>query len=122
MHRVYISGPMRNYPDYNYPAFMEMEEWLRQRDDVADVWNPARNDTWDRTEDGPTRSRNLDLALVLNWATMVVVLSGWEDSKGACAEVFAARWAEVPIMTGQYVGTALPDLMEIDPDEIEVDW
>lgn len=106
--KVYIAGPMRNYPLYNFPAFDEARDlFLGQHWDVV---SPA---DIDRVESGidPTvdleafeewweaggRKRLLEIILrdvraVLE-ADAIALLPGWEHSVGAVAEFFVARWA-----------------------------
>ena len=42
MKHIYIAGPMRGYPEFNFPAFYAAEERLRARGHA--VFNPARRD------------------------------------------------------------------------------
>ena len=82
--KVYISGPMTGYPDFNYPAFNAAETWLTDRG--HDVLNPARHpkqDTW-------AGYLRLDLADVLT-ADGIALLPGWEASRGAQLEVHVAH-------------------------------
>lgn len=82
--RVYISGPMTGYPDFNYPAFRAAEVALTASG--HDVLNPARHPecaTW-------ADYLRLDLADVLS-AEAIAVLPGWETSRGALLEVHVAH-------------------------------
>jgi hypothetical protein len=102
--RVYVLGPMRGYPEFNHPAFDAATKLLR--DQGFEVINPAEEDrrngidfghlTGDQQElDELGWSVNqalaVDLAIVCLWADFLVALPGWEASKGAQAEVAAAR-------------------------------
>lgn len=100
--KCYIAGPMRDIPYFNFPAFFALEDMLV--DAGHEVFNPARHDVEVMGVDisNPTGSEeqaefehgfNLreTLAVDLSWiahnATAIVLLDGWEQSKGATAEV-----------------------------------
>lgn len=107
--RIYIAGPMRGIPEFNFPAFDEATAWLRARG--HDVFNPAERDRdedgftgegFDGTEDLSQHGFDLraalgaDLAWITEHADLVVVLPGWEESKGANAEVATAVALGIP--------------------------
>lgn len=103
--RVYLAGPMSGIKDFNFPAFFRAEEQLTEAG--YDVFNPAAHDvelfgadrfeteTGDRADlpAGFDLAETLanDLRMVAVWADSVVVLPGWENSKGAKAEVSLAQ-------------------------------
>lgn len=95
--KVYIAGPMRGYPEYNFPAFLDAQL------DVSllghEVLSPARH-TLDagfdpryplENQSGFSRRKSLRwcVAAVLD-SEMVVTLDGWEHSSSARAEVALA--------------------------------
>lgn len=99
--RVYLAGPMRGYPQYNFPAFFEAAQALREAG--YDVWSPAEHDAeagfkWDDKTgvedlDGEFDLKAAlahDLKMVTEWADIVALLPGWEESKGTRAELAAA--------------------------------
>jgi hypothetical protein len=99
--KIYIAGPMRGLPLYNFPAFMAAAERIRafghtpvnpaERDIVEDGFDPAKD------EAKPFRFyMRHDLPLVMD-CDAVAVLPGWEKSKGASLEVHVARECEIPI-------------------------
>jgi hypothetical protein len=104
---VYISGPMRGYPKYNFPAFDAAEVALRNLGFT--VISPAAldraagfNEKTDTFED-----RDLDMAIDRDVQAIrqlpldrgaVAVLPGWEHSTGARAEVALAIWRGLPII------------------------
>lgn len=99
--KVYLAGPMRGYPEYNFPAFHAAAAKLRERG--LEVWSPAENDVnqdgFDPATDTAQPMRHYmkrDLPAVLD-ADMVCVLPGWEKSQGACLEVHVARTCGIPI-------------------------
>lgn len=79
--KLYISGPMSNLPESNYPAFNAAAAQLRAMGHVVE--NPAENPipvcgTWQ----GYMRMALVQLARVDG----VVLLPGWTRSKGARIE------------------------------------
>lgn len=78
---VYISGPMSGLPESNYPAFNAAAEKLRAMG--YSVENPAEN------PDPPCKSWAgfMRLAIVqLMRCDILVLLPGWENSRGAVVE------------------------------------
>jgi len=95
----YIAGPMRGYPEFNFPEFNETAEFLRNQGHY--VFNPAEHDVengFDPTGlKGTTEELRLlkfdlraalavDVKFICEWATHIYMLSGWSNSKGAKAE------------------------------------
>jgi len=102
--RVYLAGPMRGYPDFNFPAFDAGAAALRALG--HEVFSPAERDrevhgenvndskTGDLTDVPQFDLRGAlaaDLEWVCKYADAVVLLDGWEQSKGALAERAAAE-------------------------------
>lgn len=99
---IYLSGPMSGYPNFNYDKFNEVTRILR---DVGyEVINPVdlqgepKNTTFDEEGNSivdPIDWKHLlsrDIKVMLDRkVTMVVLLDGWEKSKGARAEIFICQ-------------------------------
>jgi Domain of unknown function (DUF4406) len=104
---IYIAGPMRNYPQFNFPAFHSTAAKLRRLG--WEVFSPAERD-----EDihGPDFAKNAkdgaleevsdtgfslrralgdDLWFITQRADAIFLLKGWEKSKGALAEKATAE-------------------------------
>lgn len=94
--RLYVAGPMRGQPNFNFPTFDHVTNWLR--DHHYEVFNPAEQDRirgFDPTDllgtDAELEAIGFDLASAmrddLRWitthATGVVMLPGWEISGNA---------------------------------------
>lgn len=113
---IYISGPMRGHDDLNFPAFFEAEELAREYFPDADFLNPAREDMlrfnllasprdaglWLNTEGNFTHddlraALRDDLSYIADKSTAVIALPGWEDSRGAQAEVATADALGIPV-------------------------
>jgi len=106
--KIYVAGPMRGIPEFNFPAFDAATAQLREAG--HEVFNPAEKDNERHGKDisaGNTEGCekkaaeehgfNLrvalgdDLAWICAHADAVVLLPGWEKSKGAFAEAATAR-------------------------------
>ena len=107
--RVYIAGPMRSMPLFNFPAFHAAAALLRAQG--HEVFSPAEADnerhgidvskgnlTGDEDIAAKEHGFNLrealgkDLAWICAEAEGIYMLRGWEKSKGAKAE-FATAFA-----------------------------
>lgn len=94
MEKMYISGPMTGFPECNYPAFFEAEDMLVKAGYAVE--NPARNpEPSPKTWEGFMR---LAIAQVCK-CTSVVLLPGWENSRGAKIEVEIARTLGMKVIT-----------------------
>lgn len=82
---TYISGPMTGYDQLNFPRFYEAERVLREKHQL-DVLNPAAFGD----ADGWSAALRRDLRL-LTEADAIVMLEGWEDSRGANLELHVAK-------------------------------
>ncbi len=126
--KVYIAGPMTHIPRFNFPAFHEAAERLRslgyevvspaELDSLAakkaaedsvdgDPGHYADNDSW-----GTMLARDV-LLIADEGIEAIVVLPGWERSRGAKLETFVARLCDVPIV--EY-----PSLEEVRVDLIDL--
>lgn len=90
---VYIAGPMSNLPEFNYPAFNDAARRLRAAGLV--VANPAEHFAGATDLDYGVYIREGVRAVV--HSTEVVVLPGWENSRGARLEVEVARAIGMPV-------------------------
>lgn len=82
--KLYISGPMTGYPEWNHPAFNEAERQLRAVG--YDVINPARHGSGRRWE----YYMRLALKDVAD-AEGVALLPGYTHSRGATLEIHNAQ-------------------------------
>jgi hypothetical protein len=105
--KLYVAGPMRGIPHFNFPAFHAATARLRAAG--HEVFNPAERDieatgvdisadnlTGNNEQAASNHGFSLrealadDLLFVCRHADGVVMLPGWVNSKGANAEVAAA--------------------------------
>jgi hypothetical protein len=87
---VYVSGPMRGYDFFNYPAFDRASRWLRERGyyvispaELGEVRGWTGPDAWNRYM---TRD-----CIATPFAQTIVLLDGHEGSKGGQAELYVAK-------------------------------
>lgn len=100
---IYIAGPMRGKPLFNFPSFDAARDRL-----VADGWSvisPADMDReigFDETKSYPPTKEFLDAAMArdieaIKKSDAIYMLRGWKESTGATAEYHLARWKHIPI-------------------------
>lgn len=104
MNNIYLAGPMRGIPEFNFPLFYKVADKLRQKG--FNVFNPAERDelihgkhmsetnkTGDVTIAEKEHGFSLRAALAADteWickhADAIALLPGWYRSKGATAEL-----------------------------------
>lgn len=110
--KIYLAGPMRGYPEFNFPAFRRAAAMLRHYD--HEVFSPAEADDEEFGKDvsqgnlagdeeqaakevgltGLALKRNVfgrDTTYICQQAEAIAMLPGWEHSLGAQAEWALAR-------------------------------
>lgn len=128
---VYVAGPMTGIPQFNIPAFDEAAEALRELG--LRVTSPAELDDASIREvsmaspDGDIATLNThgntwgdflarDVKLLSDGDfTAVVVLPGWEKSRGARLETFVGFLNDMAILR-------YPELTPVPPDMLAVAW
>ena len=99
---VYIAGPMRGIPGYNYPLFNEVAKVLRQTG--YQVINPTEiGDYFGKPEDLEKDTRLRDLVMSIELLCVIkcdaiCLLEGWENSEGARTELAAALERKLEII------------------------
>lgn len=101
--KIYLAGPMRGIPEFNFPAFYAAAAELRAQGHT--VFNPAERDNehhgTDISKGNATGDEKLaaaqhgfslrealasDLNYICREAEAIALLPGWERSKGVAAE------------------------------------
>lgn len=121
MKPIYLAGPMTGIPAFNAPMFTEAAAWLRRIGYT--VISPLERDppetqahAW-RSPDGAVIDGQVchetvgeiygrDIRAVVDEASAVVLLPGWERSKGARIEAYTALLFGLPLF--EYVRAAHP--------------
>lgn len=96
--QVYLAGPMRGRELLNFPLFHEVANHLRKLG--LGVTSPAEKDIqagYSGTNQRPWIECACEDALEVLKSDAVVVLPGWEGSRGTRFEIMAALAADVPI-------------------------
>lgn len=112
--KIYLAGPMRGIPNFNFPAFDAAAAKLRSMG--HEVFSPADHD---RLHCGPEIGNNptgdaalaeaqfgftirkamaADTKWICEQADAIAVLPGWEQSKGARAEFALAECLDLTII------------------------
>lgn len=108
--KVYISGPMEGVKDY-LDDFQVVEEALMELGDV--VVNPAKLDKAVKGR-GISREDYLELDLeLLKWCDAIVMLNGWQQSRGCNREYGYAVAAGKSIIAYD----SLAELRKGEPDD-----
>lgn len=113
--KIYLAGPMRGYPEFNFPAFHKVAAMLRAQGHL--VFNPAERDnerhgkdiskgnaTGDEAVAAKEHGFNLrvalcdDLTFICKEAECIALLPGWMGSKGAKAEKATAEALGLAVM------------------------
>lgn len=92
--KIYLSGPMTGYPEYNYPLFHQSAAIIRSYGYI--VLNPAEFFEG-RTDLSKETYMKEDIKAILD-CEMVVTLPKWEESSGALLEVEVARACGIPVI------------------------
>lgn len=113
--KIYLAGPMRNKPQFNFPAFHAAA--LMLRDFGHEVFSPAERDegvygksfamdnaTGDQDAAVTVHAFSLrealaaDMKYICEEAEGIALLPGWDNSKGACAEYATALALDLKII------------------------
>lgn len=112
--RVYIAGPMRGIPLYNFPAFDEAAEEIRleghtpvspadiDRDHGFDPSSLPDGWDWNDLPDGLVLNEIIERDLAaLRGCQAIFLLPGWRQSRGAVAEYHAALWQGLQVIDNE---------------------
>lgn len=113
---VYIAGPMQGVPQFNFPAFDRIRDFLT--DMGFRVISPADLDRevgLDPTqpdfdpsvvdEEFLRDAQRRDCSAIIDEADFLLMLPGWTYSTGAKAEYALARWKNIPIYAIDHNGS-----------------
>jgi len=129
--RIYIAGPMRGIPLYNFPAF-DVREHLLQKEGW-EVVNPAEIDRqsgfdasdlpkdhdWDTLPEGFNLRLTVQQDIIaLAGCSHIYLMKGWESSSGARAEFAVSQWLGLEVIFEE-PPRKLPELKEDNQDILE---
>jgi Domain of unknown function (DUF4406) len=129
--KVYLSGPMRGIPDFNFPAFDAAAAYLRSQG--HEVFNPAEKDrehdptgvSWKSPTGDITKAEatgvfdrrvaiRADLDYIIDHADAIALLPGWFKSKGANAELWLARFLDLTELHLSPTETGIEELESVN--------
>jgi hypothetical protein len=102
--KIYIAGPMRGKPLYNFPAFREAAKVLRAEGWV--VFSPAEIDNEEGFDEGTVESSLTKTQLIgflmrdieiVTTVDAICMLPGYENSYGASVELAMALFLGLPV-------------------------
>lgn len=111
---------MSGYPGFNFQAFLDADEWLRERNvatfnpavfELAEGmvpvdWTTLTGDFAELAERGHEFDKRAALVRDMTWISQsdaVILLEGWEYSTGARLEMTAAEWVGLDVLLLQRV-------------------
>src|SRR4051794_26666788 len=95
--KYYLSGPMTGYPECNFPAFETASAALRARGfDVLSAHEVLHRGEDGRSGQVPYLEMLKEDVRQLLTCDAIVLLPGWEASKGATFEHFVAAYLKMP--------------------------
>jgi len=138
--KVYLAGPMSGIPQFNYPAFAQMAGALRKvvtnPGEHIEVMSPPEEDPPHVQEASlASRDGNLDTLdthgishgqfvglgvqrIIDGKFDAIVILPGWEKSRGARVEVMAGVVSGAKIARVDYAYGGRPYIVEIPRSEL----
>ena len=101
---IYIAGPMRGLPESNYPQFENVARFLRSEgwDACSPVETGSAFGTADELNANPTRlavAMEAERDALRTSCDAILLLPGWERSKGTRAELIIALEKNLEIIT-----------------------
>jgi len=101
---IYVAGPMRNYHDFNFPAFDAASKRLREAGWIVN--SPAEHDRESGFDETQNTLEGFDIHAAFAWdmdvichrADAIYMLEGWEGSIGARIEHDVAKFIGLEII------------------------
>ena len=105
---LYLAGPMRGFPGWNWPAFDEYQTMLEDFYGI-EVVSPANLDREAGIDyqdfldqDGLKDCIERDVKAILDSCDGIVLMPGWKQSKGCAVEIALARFLGLAIYFAYY--------------------
>lgn len=122
MIKAYIAGPMTGYPNHNFDTFDQVKRYLEDFHPEFEVLCPRCFDATHPLDDpdwGDYLKRDIKHGVLE--AHRLIMLPGWQLSRGATLEAFLASRLSIPvqeIVWSEGMGWHLANFM--DPDQVPV--
>lgn len=133
MTKFYLAGPMSNIPQFNFPAFHAAAADLRARG--YDIISPAEQDSPAvqaaamKSPDGKLLEGKVageswgqilarDVQIVADQVDGIILLPGWEKSRGARLECFVGLLCSKRFYTYGILNVLVPELPEYIKERI----
>lgn len=101
--KIYVAGPMRGYPEFNFPAFDAAAKILRR--EGWHVFNPAEMDRLEGVDEftDPLPEGFLREAMerdtrAICQSDAIFLLRGWDASRGVAVELALAKLLKLEII------------------------
>ncbi len=111
--KVYLAGPMRGIPNFNFPEFFRYAHLLRK--EGHEVFNPAEIGI---SQDKLREIVEIEMVWICRHAEAVALMPGWSASEGARAEAALARLLGLKLMGVPGFHPSRP-LGKLSPSELE---
>jgi hypothetical protein len=118
----YLSGPMKGYPEHNWPVFTENARYLREwglKIASPHELNPTAHLDTKVLETYPINYLKADIIEMLLKTQGIILLKGWPKSRGARAELSVALDLEFPVWFYDNYRLTRMSYELGDPDEAE---
>lgn len=105
MRTIYVAGPMKGYPEKNYPLFNDVTRQLRAAGHR--VYNPAEFPYDGKGEFDLRKAFAAYTTFICLEADTIVLLPGWEASQGASCEAQLATICKLEFVHWSIQGSEL---------------
>jgi nucleoside 2-deoxyribosyltransferase len=114
--KVYVAGPMTGYEEFNRPAFDEMAEFLRSKGHAVVNPHELTDSVFNGNRALPHATyMKADLGALLQ-CDAIVLLDGWDESKGALCEAHVALRTGLTFLAVDAYGNVVERKLEVEDE------